>query len=131
MFTISKKKKNNNKSVMNKSGPEIEDYMAGFRTALSGVIVVKCRIFYRIIHVLVSVTKFYALSQSLSSRRCNIHHFIFVFLSRRNLDFQDVLDNLSRKGISIRVASPKLVMEEVRFSFLLLLLLLYKQPHNN
>lgn len=33
--------------------------------------------------------------------------------SRRNLSFQDVLDNLKQKGISIRVASPKLVMEEV------------------
>lgn len=36
-------------------------------------------------------------------------HFVF----RRNLDYQDVLDNLKSKGISIRVASPKLVMEEV------------------
>lgn len=34
--------------------------------------------------------------------------------SRRNLDFQDVLDKLADKGIAIRVASPKLVMEEVR-----------------
>lgn len=33
--------------------------------------------------------------------------------SRRNLDFQDVLDKLADKGIAIRVASPKLVMEEV------------------
>jgi len=31
---------------------------------------------------------------------------------RRTLAFQDVLDNLENKGISIRVASPKLVMEE-------------------
>lgn len=39
--------------------------------------------------------------------------------SRRNLDFQDVLDRLADKGIAIRVASPKLVMEEVRgFGFL-------------
>lgn len=35
--------------------------------------------------------------------------------SRRNLDFQDVLDRLADMGIAIRVASPKLVMEEVRF----------------
>lgn len=34
--------------------------------------------------------------------------------SRRNLDFQDVLDRLADMGIAIRVASPKLVMEEVR-----------------
>lgn len=34
--------------------------------------------------------------------------------SRRNLDFQDVLDKLADQGIAIRVASPKLVMEEVR-----------------
>lgn len=34
--------------------------------------------------------------------------------SRRNLDFQDVLDKLADMGIAIRVASPKLVMEEVR-----------------
>lgn len=33
--------------------------------------------------------------------------------SRRNLDFQDVLDKLADLGIAIRVASPKLVMEEV------------------
>ncbi|RXN00446.1 tRNA-splicing ligase RtcB-like [Acipenser ruthenus] len=32
--------------------------------------------------------------------------------SRRNLDFQDVLDSLADQGIAIRVASPKLVMEE-------------------
>ena len=32
---------------------------------------------------------------------------------RRNLDYHDVLDSLSSKGIAIRVASPKLVMEEV------------------
>ena len=33
--------------------------------------------------------------------------------SRRNLDYMDVLRVLEEKGISIRVASPKLVMEEV------------------
>ena len=33
--------------------------------------------------------------------------------SRRNLDYVDVLNALEEKGISIRVASPKLVMEEV------------------
>lgn len=32
--------------------------------------------------------------------------------SRRSLDYKDVLANLAAKGISIRVASPKLVMEE-------------------
>lgn len=32
--------------------------------------------------------------------------------SRRNLDYQEVLDSMSAKGISIRVASPKLIMEE-------------------
>jgi len=37
--------------------------------------------------------------------------------SRRNLDWHDVLKELEDKGISIRVASPKLVMEEV-FTFL-------------
>ena len=36
-----------------------------------------------------------------------------VFFFRRTLDYQDVLDALNRKGIAIRVASPKLVMEEV------------------
>lgn len=34
--------------------------------------------------------------------------------SRRELDYKDVLRALAEKGISIRVASPKLVMEEVR-----------------
>lgn len=50
--------------------------------------------------------------------------------SRRNLDFQDVLDKLADKGIAIRVASPKLVMEEVGvlltfFQYYLLLLFEY------
>lgn len=37
--------------------------------------------------------------------------------SRRNLDFQEVLDKLADQGISIRVASPKLVMEEAPESY--------------
>ncbi|KAB7507946.1 tRNA-splicing ligase RtcB-like protein [Armadillidium nasatum] len=37
--------------------------------------------------------------------------------SRRNLDYTDVLNNLEAMGISIRVASPKLVMEEAPESY--------------
>lgn len=37
--------------------------------------------------------------------------------SRRNLDYMDVLNNLADMGISIRVASPKLVMEEAPDSY--------------
>lgn len=37
--------------------------------------------------------------------------------SRRNLDYQDVLNKLDTLGISIRVASPKLVMEEAPESY--------------
>jgi tRNA-splicing ligase RtcB len=37
--------------------------------------------------------------------------------SRRNLDYMDVLHALEEKGISIRVASPKLVMEEAPESY--------------
>jgi tRNA-splicing ligase RtcB (3'-phosphate/5'-hydroxy nucleic acid ligase) len=37
--------------------------------------------------------------------------------SRRNLDYQDVLDDLQKQGIAIRVASPKLVMEEAPNSY--------------
>ena len=37
--------------------------------------------------------------------------------NRNNLSYQDVLDNLAKKGISIRVASPKLVMEEAPESY--------------
>ena len=37
--------------------------------------------------------------------------------SRRELDYQLVLDRLKAKGISIRVASPKLVMEEAPESY--------------
>ncbi|TNN17402.1 tRNA-splicing ligase RtcB isoform 2 [Schistosoma japonicum] len=37
--------------------------------------------------------------------------------SRRNLDYTDVLEQLQEKGISIRVASPKLVMEEAPESY--------------
>lgn len=38
--------------------------------------------------------------------------------SRRQLKFEDVLENLKQKGISIRVASPKLIMEEVSLYYL-------------
>ncbi|CAD7672193.1 unnamed protein product [Nyctereutes procyonoides] len=37
--------------------------------------------------------------------------------SRHNLDFQDVLDKLADMGIAIRVASPKVVMEEAPESY--------------
>uniref|UniRef100_A0A1B0GHR4 RNA-splicing ligase RtcB homolog n=1 Tax=Lutzomyia longipalpis TaxID=7200 RepID=A0A1B0GHR4_LUTLO len=37
--------------------------------------------------------------------------------SRRNLDYMDVLNKLNEMGISIRVASPKLVMEEAPESY--------------
>ena len=37
--------------------------------------------------------------------------------SRRTLDYQEVLSNLEKKGITIRVASPKLVMEEAPESY--------------
>lgn len=37
--------------------------------------------------------------------------------SRRNLDYTEVLRSLEEKGISIRVASPKLVMEEAPQSY--------------
>jgi len=37
--------------------------------------------------------------------------------SRRGLDFQEVLDKLAEQGIAIRVASPKLVMEEAPESY--------------
>merc|ERR1719320_35497 len=37
--------------------------------------------------------------------------------SRKNLDYKDVLKDLKDKGISIRVASPKLVMEEAPESY--------------
>ncbi|CAB3369162.1 Hypothetical predicted protein [Cloeon dipterum] len=37
--------------------------------------------------------------------------------SRRNIGYQDVLDKLQQSGIAIRVASPKLVMEEAPESY--------------
>ena len=37
--------------------------------------------------------------------------------SRRTIGYQDVLDKLQSQGISIRVASPKLVMEEAPESY--------------
>ena len=37
--------------------------------------------------------------------------------SRRKLNYEDVLESLQRKGISIRVASPKLVTEEAPGSY--------------
>ena len=36
---------------------------------------------------------------------------------RRNIDYQEVLHKLQSNGISIRVASPKLVMEEASESY--------------
>jgi tRNA-splicing ligase RtcB len=38
-------------------------------------------------------------------------------LHRKNLEYTQVLDALAAKGISIRVASPKLVMEEAPESY--------------
>ena len=38
---------------------------------------------------------------------------VCVYVCRRTLGYEDVLESLARKGIAIRVASPKLVMEEV------------------
>ena len=47
--------------------------------------------------------------------------YLDVFLrrakSRRNLDFREVLAKLEGQGISVRVASPKLVMEEAPESY--------------
>lgn len=37
--------------------------------------------------------------------------------SRRNFDYLDVLAQMQEKGIAIRVASPKLVMEEAPSSY--------------
>lgn len=37
--------------------------------------------------------------------------------SRRNLEYTDVLDNMKALGIALRVASPKLVMEEAPESY--------------
>lgn len=37
--------------------------------------------------------------------------------SRRNLEYTDVLNNMKDLGIAIRVASPKLVMEEAPESY--------------
>ena len=37
--------------------------------------------------------------------------------SRRSLSYQEVLDKLAEQGIAIRVASPKLVMEEAPESY--------------
>lgn len=39
-----------------------------------------------------------------------------ALVCRRNLGYEDVLADLAKKGIAIRVASPKLVMEEVCLS---------------
>ncbi len=36
-----------------------------------------------------------------------------MLFDRRVLNYEDVLGALNKKGIAIRVASPKLVMEEV------------------
>ncbi|KAK0399273.1 hypothetical protein QR680_002971 [Steinernema hermaphroditum] len=40
-----------------------------------------------------------------------------TFASRRTIGFESVLESLKQKGISIRVASPKLVMEEAPESY--------------
>ena len=46
-----------------------------------------------------------------------IKYIYYVLITRRTLDYQDVLGALNKKGIAIRVASPKLVMEEVSKPF--------------
>lgn len=48
--------------------------------------------------------------------------------SRNKLDYQEVLDALETKGIAIRVASPKLVMEEAPESYKVLCSGLYADP---
>ena len=51
---------------------------------------------------------------------------IIIPYYRRNLRYEDVLEALAKKGISIRVASPKLVMEEVQvFPLLIKTMMLY------
>jgi ATP-dependent Zn protease len=45
--------------------------------------------------------------------------------SRRQLSDKDVLDALESKGISIRVASPKLVMEEVTIKIILIIFFMF------
>ena len=45
------------------------------------------------------------------------HCALSIAKSRRNIDYQEVLNKLQSKGISIRVASPKLVMEEAPESY--------------
>lgn len=42
---------------------------------------------------------------------------VWVGGCRKNLEYTQVLDALAKKGISIRVASPKLVMEEAPESY--------------
>jgi tRNA-splicing ligase RtcB len=42
---------------------------------------------------------------------------VFYSFSRQNLDYQDVLNKLEEMGISIRVALPKLVMEQAPESY--------------
>ncbi len=52
---------------------------------------------------------------------CVLCMYSFSFLKkciiRRALDYKEVLEQLNAKGISIRVASPKLVMEEAPESY--------------
>ena len=57
----------------------------------------------------------------LTESREDLDLYLDVFLlrakSRRNLDFREVLAKLEGQGISVRVASPKLVMEEAPESY--------------
>ena len=49
--------------------------------------------------------------------------------SRRNLDYTDVLSALEEQGISIRVASPKLVMEEVYMKMVFSIVFCWHMSH--
>ena len=49
----------------------------------------------------------------------SVSPYVYCFTYRRTLGYEDVLESLSKKGITIRVASPKLVTEEVRRSITL------------
>lgn len=62
---------------------------------------------FNICHVLLCLCHFFNLQGRALSRA----------KSRRNIGFEDVLASLQEKGISIRVASPKLVMEEAPESY--------------
>ena len=91
-------------SVIFRSQPNRPDEICQILLALRDTVFVNALVLYQTYSFLMFVPMFQGRAWSRAK-------------SRRNLDYTVVLNALEEKGISIRVASPKLVMEEAPESY--------------